>query len=622
MLTKFIFSNFVLMILTFCTNLSASTLESTTSLVKEVLDDSSNFGLVELSCESDESPTLNCSKGLDRSKIVDKTNELYRPNEWNGIENELTPYWAQEAIGSDLLKEYSSSPAPVTVLDSGFDIDDPNELNVTISSSVKNHQEQLMVLPESERRDQKQHGSKVSHLIGGKGSEGIASGAQLTSEQFTGNFYDDMDRILKESPSTKLINASVGVINQSPYNEELSKQLVEKNAIVVLGSGNSFPEKNTMNGTQGVITVGSLSPRGERSSFSQRPADINVPSDSLIVSRSGLRGTERFGGTSGAAPMVTGALSRVTAILPDLSAEAAKELMSLTGTSTHANLLNPKLNPPMLNSYRMEAVARRMLEKGIKPTVKNVRRLDPILLDFSSEIQDLKSKADLDLKKKPISCEEYRSALISLRKVALLSNENSDYLMVSEIYKKMGEVANARMYESLGKRDTRQLEIKLKKNLSSNDSELRALAFQTLSDSGKIPLKGYEDFLKIPGELDYFKRVALNGFIENHPKESSLWIKSEALKEGSWVSDIKDARLIMAVISAQARNGDYSLLQVLIDQDRDKKLKLIPSLDALTLVPLSQSGMKNNLTPEAFQRMSSLYPRPAPSNQSAKKKKD
>ena len=67
-----------------------------------------------------------------------------------------------------------------------------------------------------------------------------------------------------------------------------------------------------------MIVVGSLDPSGFASKFSQSHQHVTVlaPSDSFITAL-GVDGKfSKFGGTSGAAPLVSGAIADLRSILP------------------------------------------------------------------------------------------------------------------------------------------------------------------------------------------------------------------------------------------------------------------------------------------------------------------
>ena len=88
------------------------------------------------------------------------------------------------------------------------------------------------------------------------------------------------------------------------------------NTVVVVSSGNDFPFKLNdikvkASKSYNVVLAGSFSPKGFVSEFSQSGSEVHIlaPSDYWITSAGKSGEYRKFGGTSGAAPLITGSLA-------------------------------------------------------------------------------------------------------------------------------------------------------------------------------------------------------------------------------------------------------------------------------------------------------------------------
>ena len=143
-------------------------------------------------------------------------------------------------------------------------------------------------------------------------------------------------------------------------------------SVVVTSAGNDYPEpvrtsKSKASRDFDAIIVGSLSPSGNRSDFSQEDLEVHImaPSDNYISSADEDGNYKRFGGTSGATPLVTGSLAGfewLSGYHP--TAEEAKILLEKTAILTKYSHDSPRRNGVgMLNSYRLGMVGKRLKEE-------------------------------------------------------------------------------------------------------------------------------------------------------------------------------------------------------------------------------------------------------------------
>ena len=136
-------------------------------------------------------------------------------------------------------------------------------------------------------------------------------------------------------------------------------------SIIVFSAGNDHPKSITKIRAKAskdfdVIIVGSLSPEGIRSDFSQQGEEVHImaPSNSEIASVDQNGNLINFGGTSGAAPLVTGSLAGfewLSGYHP--TAEEAKILLEQTAIPIPHSHENPRMNGVgMVNAYKLGMV--------------------------------------------------------------------------------------------------------------------------------------------------------------------------------------------------------------------------------------------------------------------------
>ena len=141
--------------------------------------------------------------------------------------------------------------------------------------------------------------------------------------------------------------------------------------VAVVAAGNKHPdpirpEKVKASQDFDAIIVGSLAPDGKRSWFSNEHEEVHImaPSD-YYLSSAGQDGDRRsFGGTSGAAPLVTGSLAGfewLSGYHP--TAEEAKILLKKTAIMTQHSHDNPRKNGVgIVNAYKLGMVGKKIKE--------------------------------------------------------------------------------------------------------------------------------------------------------------------------------------------------------------------------------------------------------------------
>jgi len=143
-------------------------------------------------------------------------------------------------------------------------------------------------------------------------------------------------------------------------------------SVLVTAAGNDHPKpidpvKARASRDFDAIIAGSLSPSGRRSGFSQQGSEVHImaPSDYLLTSSNDNGEYHRFGGTSGAAPLVTGSLAGfewLSGYHP--TPEEAKLLLKKTAIKTVHSDDDPQQNGVgMVNAYKLAMIGERLKEQ-------------------------------------------------------------------------------------------------------------------------------------------------------------------------------------------------------------------------------------------------------------------
>ena len=413
---------------------------------------------------------------------------------------ELSDYWAQELIGSDLLREELEKTSPPKIENWIAVFDTKQEAHNIFVKNLISDEGDHAVLPELEKR-------RVSFLETDTASQtrkdyekgkGYKPALSLYETSYPGDYIFGFK---KRSPH--YINNSMGWRESEDIYEVFNKlsSSGSSRSIVVVSSGNNFPDKlanikSKASRDFDAIMVGSFSPRGFVSDFSQSGKEVHIlaPSDDWITS-AGKEGEYRqFGGTSGAAPLVTGALAGfewLSGYHP--TAKEAKLLLEKTAFPTLHSHEKAHINGVgLLNAYKLGEVAKRLKEKCKKNTFcfeneilkeenyrfsedkslkRDLGRLFPTCslgeaLEESSSLSDCGQKAEFFKR---------------LRK-AILLNPKEDLLKgLSCIYKEAGFTKNAEALDNLSQALGTEEEIRaslkarLSKSQNVSDDELRLM---------------------------------------------------------------------------------------------------------------------------------------------------
>ena len=425
----------------------------------------------------------------------------------------FSDFWAQELIGSDLLREeLEKIPAPnienwIGVFDTKM-----RDHNIHVKNLISDDGLHA-VLPELREEktpfldtNSSPHGNLLSHseYYTGKGYKPFVS---LYEISYPGDY---LFGFIGRAP--RYINNSMEWGRSEDIYEvfkELSSSKISQ-PIIVTSSGNSFPKrlddiKSKAAQDFSTIIVGGFSPSGFVTGSSQSGKEVSIlaPSEKIITV-----GKNReyiiASGTSVATPLVTGSLvgfEWLSGYHP--TAKEAKILLEKTALPTLHSFEKPRLNGAgLLNAYKLGEVAKRLKEKCKNKSIacfkeeilkdenyrfskdKNLRR--DLARAFPLCVEGEKSLAES-------SCEEKKEVFKRLRKEILLNPSKRLLKSLSCIYKEGEFLGNAEALEKLAMAlgTERELRAKLRASLSKeedvSDDELRLI----------LGMGGFEDELNL-----------------------------------------------------------------------------------------------------------------------------
>ena len=433
---------------------------------------------------------------------------------YNQQRSVLNKFWAQEAIGTpearELIKEMQRNNFPfnspqLDIWDTGFDVRKDGhprfsqghnqfvqtgyEDNVVprIKSVKKQEKKIAKKIKDSNMignsGDRLAHGTKVLGIIAGEEPVGVSSLGEISALGWNGTKFKHYAELMGDGVKIPaVINYSMGSFHKYDHlpgggvrkvsTESLNHELLSnarkvlEQTIFVSSADNNFPNplgkiKNELGDK--MILVGSADPNGFPSKFSQVSEHVAVlaSSDDFLQSIDADGKIVKFGGTSGAAPMVSGVLADVKAILPSLTRDEAVHMLQKTATRTTINNVSTVNGAGVLNHYKMLHAAKRLHEAGFA----NNRQLlyDDAMYDFSTEARQLASEATELLNPPEKSVYDWLHSVPpsvkdsaydsegfkKLRQAFFLDSDNvSIRTMLADIYQKCGHVAAAELYRA------------------------------------------------------------------------------------------------------------------------------------------------------------------------------
>lgn len=182
------------------------------------------------------------------------------------------------------------------------------------------------------------HGTAVASLAGGltAGATGVAPASDLLSIRVTDSEgMSDIFTLAKGiqtavDAGAKVINISLGAYYDSPALSKMIGYAIENGSVVVASAGNDQASQLTWPAADPrVISVGAVDALGQQVSFSNSGESLytTAPGLGLPVAWPGNQ-IVSFDGTSGSAPLISGAIAAVMSLYPNLTAQQAASLVT------------------------------------------------------------------------------------------------------------------------------------------------------------------------------------------------------------------------------------------------------------------------------------------------------
>ena len=298
------------------------------------------------------------------------------------------------------------------------------------------------------------HVTAVANLMSGKPPVGISRTGTIVAEvERIYDEYEGEEEDLSYMYLTSNTSLPIDIINMSTYfmifeaTQAMSKYADDVGgAIQVMYAGNDFPTPLYGHGDDGTqllsfITVGSCAPTGYFSYFTRagKHLTISAPSDADIQTiAAGTGELTSFGGTSGAVPLVSGALADVLSIIPNLNLDEAIHILQTTAIPTAINARDE--GSGVLNYYKLLRVAEKIHHAATGDQQK-IKRLiyDDSMYDFRAEAQQYQQAAQADP----------ANALFALRLAFFLDpHDNDTRSQLAAIYRQAGYVSQALFYDN------------------------------------------------------------------------------------------------------------------------------------------------------------------------------
>jgi hypothetical protein len=380
--------------------------------------------------------------------------------------------WAQEYIGLDLVKKdlhlvkkikERHRPIPIAVLDA------TSEHIASLKPFLAPHP--LILTIKSGDDHPGDHIIYVSQLIFDQ-NIGSSINAHLSLiSMLDDNGEKRIEQLKHFSESTiPLANASINYATTPiPLLKEAFSLLSKTNPqFFVLASGNYHPctsiEEQAVLDSSSVLTIGNLLPDGlvDPTSVQGQHVVLLVPSGDSLLTKDHEGKEILFGGTSGAAPLVTGVISNVLSLIPDINHQELNLLLQKTSIPTLIQKMGSSQNGwGLINSYKILQVSERIAEQ-----LKKGHKRENIFNDLSFYNFEKESTQ---------AYEDYQQnhQFDSLKRSFYLNPTLALSRRVSEAYHNIGFNNHAKFYQSLSfdaKKDLLDIFYFLMNSQSESDS--------------------------------------------------------------------------------------------------------------------------------------------------------
>lgn len=409
--------------------------------------------------------------------------------ETEGVESSspgLTPFWAQEYIGTDLLdlvgtKKRDHFSVEIGVIDHEFNMEylsEPHTYVLPKPTSAVDH-------PNLYRSEGDNHGTKVTNLIRARPPFGV--GLRL-AQYFLWDARDNSIQHLDEPLHFDIVNACF-ILSTHALRHGLEARntllalfddLISANTILMAGAGNDYPFALDRDFTKqnSLITVGNLAYDGlvDHTSVEGEYVDILAPAGGQHEHQITLKnpdGIFHFGQTSGATPLVTGILGHAMTIAGKLYLEEALILLKETAIETLNTRQAPRLNGHgTVNALKMAMTANRLRSQDFSRVAELEERAsllgNPDLYDFRVSAARFYQQGRELLEE--TSCEDQREGFRQLRAAFLLDGRDRYRKDLINHYESQGYWKNALFYRSLGEQNSLTWIVKLRRIATLKDS--------------------------------------------------------------------------------------------------------------------------------------------------------
>ena len=524
----------------------------------------------------------------------------------------VNTFWAQEAVGTpearallaEMRKEgFAFSSPKLAIADNGFDLRQENysrfnqELNWTTGFTIHVQGDGM-------------HGTKTLGIIVGEHPVGVSTHGVVHE---LSNSATKLALVLAEG------RKSADVVNVSLVHPDANVPKVTSDWLVsnikelpattlwVNSAGNDFPyplDDTNQQIKNKAILVGSADPSGFPSYFSQADEGIVVlaPSDSYLQSIDADGKLVNYGGTSGAAPMVSGVLADVKAILPNITRDEAAALLRVTATRTSINSVSKVNGAGMLNHYKMLRVAQRiadLLQQDSTATISSLLQ-EPKVTRFHDETAKLYLEA-----KQAFSSQNHDEMFKKLRQAFFLTDSQDELqqgirTQLADFYRRAGQPASAEFYRMPTTADEWKVNVeKYLKTMRSKGDKIKV----SLDDSEVMATK-----------LSYRSLETYRDYVRQEINNLRAWIRNTKgvaeLKAISWklirlnntkffkLSKIENG-LALSFHSEMGRYKKAAVRNILFDAAADKKftnkdIKLMLEYASVTF---------DDLNPQEIQRL-------------------
>jgi hypothetical protein len=386
----------------------------------------------------------------------------------------LTPFWAQEYSGIDLvrseMKDMSDlSRVSVSIFDTGFESRFINTGNLEFVDLAYN----------GRRRVLGHHGTSVANLINGEIPFGSSDQVDYISlNRVVPNFrYSSIiKQMIQENTLPQIISNSMGWTDKSIA--DVAHLADSKGSIWVLAGGyQSDNEIRSYEDQAPVINVASYSPSGIMSMSARdfKEIDIFSPADLFQASIDGKGQFTLFGESSGATPLVSGTIANLLSIEEALNREDIEVLLKRSSLPSLNQYIESKSKAGLLNSYKMFKVLTRLKSKcrKVECIKKGLRESSSYEFSISTDNRDYIKAAfqRCSTYKKEIFVDP-KYALLELRKNILLNHQDIELLKIAKcVYTNEGFSKNSEFYHHL---------ILLQTNVSKRITELESGAIESI----------------------------------------------------------------------------------------------------------------------------------------------